>query len=572
MSTKEMFVNSYLDKISNRFSLSKDYSFEVFSISTVLDKGFDDVQNNIRSIGSKDGGIDGIYFEEFGSYYLMHVFQCKNSPSLKQKELDKFKNDVLDIFKNGIDKPNTSDIKDKIEEYKNLTKLGYVIEIRMYFLYNGENNDTNNSGNSQMYLYYNKPNEDFEIWDSEQLFLKINDLVKAQNKRSDVSFTFKPEKSNVILSDNQALYTYSINNVSAVNFRIPALDLCELIDLEISTNKTQAYLFSQNIRGFLAFRSKANQKMKRTLDNPEESFYFPFLNNGITIISETLTLPSGPQLGSYNIPTKNPLIVNGLQTTRVIYTKYLEDKNALKNVFINVRLYQTNDNTLIEKITDATNTQTPINFKDKISNKGFNDFTKELFENKGILYITKRGETFNSLLLNESVQSETVLKFWYATFYEKPEIAKNSISKVLEDVYDATNSENVLKDLFKDDKKSPIYKQLLISYFIYRKVIEKRKIDIENDFIKYADELLSYGIYKNLNNNFDNIESKLDASYEFAFNIVESIVNEELAIYTSEKKAFSYNSFFKNTKCRILYNAKLNILENEDIISLLKSI
>ena len=520
MSTKEMFINSYLEKISKRFDLTKDFSFEVFSIATVLDKGFDDVQNNIRSIGSKDGGIDGIYFEEFGSYYLMHIFQCKNSSALKQKELDKFKNDVLDIFKNGIDKPN----------------------------------------------------EDFEIWDSEQLYFKINDLVKAQNKRSDVSFTFKPEKSNVILSDNQALYTYSINNVSAVNFRIPALELCELIDLEINTNKTQAYLFSQNIRGFLAFRSKANQKMKRTLDNPEESFYFPFLNNGITIISETLTLPSGPQSGMYNIPTKNPLIVNGLQTTRVIYTKYLENRTALNNVFINVRLYQTNDDKLIEKITDATNTQTPINFKDKISNKGFNDFTKELFENNRILYITKRGETFDSLSLNETVQSETVLKFWYATFYEKPEIAKNSISKVLEDVYDATNSENVLKDLFNDDIKSPIYRQLLISYYIYRMVIEKRKIDMKNDFIKYSDELLSYGIYKNLDNNFENIESKLETAYDFAVNIVKSIVNKEMLIYTSGGKAFSYNSFFKNTKCRILYNAKANILENENIIHLLKSI
>jgi AIPR protein len=572
MSTKEMFINSYLDKISNRFNLSTDYSFEVFSISTVLDKGFDDVQNNIRSIGSKDGGIDGVYFEEFGSYYLMHVFQCKNSPKLKQNELDKFKNDVLDIFKNGLDKPNTSDIKDKIEEYKNLTKLGYVIEIRMYFLYNGENNDPSNSGNSQMYLHYNKPNEDFEIWDSEQLFFKINDLVKAQNKRTDINFTFKPEKSNAILSDNQSLYTYTINNVSAVNFRIPALDLCELIDLEININKTQAYLFSQNIRGFLAFRSKANQKMKRTLDNPEESFYFPFLNNGITIISETLKLPSGPQSGVYNIPTKNPLIVNGLQTTRVIYTKYLENPNALQNVFINVRLYQTNDNILIERITDATNTQTPINFKDKISNKGFNDFTKELFENNNILYITKRGETFNSLLFNESVQSETVLKFWYATFYEKPETAKNSISKVLEDVYDATNSENILKDLFSDNMKSPIYKQLLIGYKIYRKVIEMRKRDVENDFIKYADELLSYGIYKHLNNDFINIESKLDTSYNVVLSVIKSIVNEELFVYTSDGRAFSYNSFFKNTKCRILYNSKANILENEDILSTLKNI
>ncbi len=572
MSNKELFIDSYLNKISKRFELKKDYSFEVFSIATVLDKGFDEVQNNIRSLGSRDGGIDGIYFEEFGSYYLMHVFQCKNSKSLKQNELDKFRNDVKDIFVNGLIKPNTDDIKDKIEEHKNLTKLGYVVEVKMYFIYNGENNDPENSSNSEMVSLYNKQNDNFEIWDSESLYRKINDLVKAQNKRENIEFTFKPVKSNVVFSDNQALYSYSINNVSAVNFRIPALDLCELIDLEIERNKTHDFLFSENIRGFLGLRSKANQKMKKTLDNPNESFYFPFLNNGITIISETLTLPNGPQQGLYNIPTKNPVIVNGLQTTRVIYSKYKEDLNSLQNVFINVRLYQTNDNTLIEKITDATNTQTPINFKDKISNKSFNDFTKELFENNEISYLTKRGETFNTLSFNESVQSETVLKFWYASFYEKPEIAKNSISKVLEDIYDATNSENILKDLFNDDKNSPIYKQLLISYKIYRKVVEQRKLNVKDEFIKYSDELLTYGIYKELCNDLENYQIHLNTAYNTAYNFVKLIVDEEYKRYAKEEKAFSYNSYFKTPRCRIQYNEKANILENEDIILTLKSI
>jgi hypothetical protein len=566
MSNKELFIDSYLNKISSRFKLSKDYAFEVFSISTVLDKGFDEVQNNIRSMGPRDGGIDGIYFEEFGSYYLMHVFQCKNSSSLKQNDIDKFKSDVSDIFKNGFSKLNTEDIKDKIDEHKNLTKSGYVVEIKMYFLYNGENKSESNSANLQMYNNYHKPNEDFEIWDSEALYNKINDLVKAQNKRENISFTFKPVISNVVFSDSQALYTYTINNVSAANFRIPAIDLCELINLEISKNKTHDFLFSENIRGFLGLRSKANQKMKRTLDNPNESFYFPFLNNGITIISETLTLPNGPQQKTYNIPTKNPVIVNGLQTTRVIYTKYLEDKNSLENVFINVRLYQTNDTNLIERITDATNTQTPINFKDKISNKSFNDFTKELFANNGILYVTKRGEIFNTLSLEESVQSETVLKFWYASFYEKPEVAKNSISKVLEDIYDATNSENTLKDLFNDNKDSPIYKQLLISYKIYCKVVNERKENKLDEFIKYADELLCYGIYKELSNNLKNYEQYLNESYSIAYSNIKSIVEEEFKRYSNENRAFSYNSYFKTPKCRIQYNEKADILENEDIL------
>ncbi len=213
--------------------------------------------------------------------------------------------------------------------------------------------------------------------------------------------------------------------------------------------------------------------MQMTLESPDDSIYFPFLNNGITIICDKLTLPNSPQDGKYIIPAINPVIVNGLQTTRVIYNQYKEKPENIKNVFINVRLYESDDADLVDKITDATNTQTPINFRDKVSNKGFNSYTKALFEQHGIAYITKRGESFSNRLsrdMKETVNSDTVLKFWYASYFEKPETAKNSIAKVLEEIYDATNTASPLSRLFSGAKDSCIYLQLFRAYKIYRKI------------------------------------------------------------------------------------------------------
>jgi len=256
-------------------------------------------------------------------------------------------------------------------------------------------------------------------------------------------------------------------NVKATNFRLKAIELCNLIEKEKQINGTEHKLFSENIRGFLGY-NPTNKKIRETLDG-EDSLYFPFLNNGITILCDDLVIPRNPQVGEYLIECINPVIVNGLQTTKVIYDIYKKDKSKLDEVYVTIRLYETKSQELIGKITEATNTQSPINFRDKISNKDFHRYTKQLFENKNIAYITKRGETFTNKLskeMKDSITSEKVIKFWYSTFYEKPDIAKDSLSKILEEVFDATNQENPLKELFSGEKTSPIYLQLYQSYLI----------------------------------------------------------------------------------------------------------
>lgn len=574
MSNKEIFITGYLEKISQTFAIDIDTAFEIFSIATVIDRSFQEVYDNILIKGTKDGGVDGIHFIEQGDYYLMYVFQCKNSKGIKANQVDKFRNDFKDIFINGnkANKQNLEDLQPKIDEYTQISANGYIIEPKLFFLYNGLNNDDSRGANQQIFDTYHNIDQGFEIWDSENIYSKISNLIKAQNRRKDINFTFKPENSNISLQDNQSLYSYSIQNVRAINFRIPAVDLCELISLELTQNGTYDYLFSENIRGFLGMRARANQKMSQTLDNNTESIYFPFLNNGITIICQKLVIPTSPQAGVYNVPAINPVIVNGLQTSRVLYTKYKESKTSIQNVFVNIRLYETDDPELIDKITDATNTQTPINFRDKVSNKNFNEWTKQLFEINNIAYLTKRGETFSNKLskdLNESVNSDTVLKFWFATFYEKPDIAKNSISKVLEEIYDGANSANPLKSLFNGSKDSPIYHQLLRAYIIYKKVqLEKQNSKNSSNFLPYSDELLSYGMYKELSDDLSIIDNEqaLNKAYRKAYNTISEIVIQDIEKHKNANKSFSFPSYFKRPKCKVDYNTALGIIEEDNLL------
>lgn len=578
MDNKDLFIGGYISKLSASFAISESEAFEIFSIAAVLDRSFSEIYNEVIVRGKQDGGVDGVYFEEQGDYYIMHVFQCKTSKSLKANQIDKFRNDVRDVFHYGneVGKKNIDDLMPRINEYKQLSTAGYIIEPKYYYLYNGENDA---SGNRQVYETYHGSEEGFEIWDSGDIYRKISSLVKAQSRRENIHFTFKPENSNVALRDQQALYSYSIQNVRATNFRIKARQLCELLDQEVENNHTYDFLFSENIRGYLGMRARANKKMSQTIDDPNDAIYFPFLNNGITIICKKLTLPNGPQDGTYLVPTVNPVIVNGLQTTRVVYAKYKEDANKVKDIYLNIRLYETDDPALVDKITDATNTQSPINFRDKVSNKDFNAWTKEVFALNDIVYITKRGETFSSQLIKEGIEavnSDTVLKYWYATFYEKPEIAKNSISRVLEDVFDATSSESPLNKLFNGDKDSPLYSQLLIAYRLYQKVqAEKWRTGVIWMVSKHADELLCYGVYKYLENDFNAINDSvaLSKAYDYACEVLAKIVEMNYELYASHGSVFYSSGYFKKAKSRVDYNREASIIERDNLVEslLLKS-
>lgn len=563
MSMKDLFINNYVSMLSKKYQMDVDpkknenLAFEIFSIAVILDKPFEEVYDSIQIRNDEDGGFDGIYMEQIDSTsYVQHVFQCKNTSTLKKNELNKFESDYKKIFIDGNESNqiNIKGILQYIDEYKELTEQRVIISSCLYFVFNGDKFDKENQ-NFNLFNSYNKPNE-FEIYDKNDLYEKIASSKKTNRKN--VEFVFTAEKSTLSPKDPQAMYSYAIGNVKAVNFRVKTESICELLLNERKINGSEKYLFEENIRSYLKTKAKPNLKMLQTLKSEEDAVYFPFFNNGITLVVEQLDIPLAAQSGQYLIKVKNPQIVNGLQTSKVLLEVYEKNPELLEGVCVNVRIYETDNEKLIEKITDATNTQTPINFKDKLSTNLFMINTKKLFETNGINLVLKRGESF---LLSEekseldTVSSEVILKFWYATFYERPEIAKNSISTILQQFYDAMISSTGILAAYFENYDNKLYEQFLIVYKIYR-IVQKCKLQHKDlEYIKSVDELLSYGIYKELNGNFLNLtDKKLEQIYEEVLLNLDKLFKLVKNDFLSSEKVFSYNNFLKNSICRIKYN------------------
>ena len=575
---KELFLNGYIEKIATKFDIAKDLAFEILCLSSILDMSFDEVYDEASTLenkdGSHDGGFDGIYIDKDEN--ILHIFQMKNKPTIGDNELTKFISNYENIFvrNNSAGIRLNKTVKAKVDEYISLIQNGEYFEVQLYFIFNGTKETTNKSQNLEVSQRFEAAQENLKILDSDDLFSRIESLVTINKKRKQHKFTFQAEKSNISLkNDPQALISFSLLNVKAANFRLEALEICKLIDREIEINKSKDTLFSDNIRGYLG-TNKTNRSIRDTLLS-EDAEYFPFLNNGITIIANRINMPKQMMVGYYPIESINPVIVNGLQTTNVLYDIYKRDSSRLEGVYVMVRLYETADAELIDKITNATNTQSPISFRDKISTKRFNDFTKELFESKGVGYLTKRGETFDNTLskqMHESITNETVIKFWYATFFEKPTIARSSKSKVMEYCFTAVeDAKHPLHKLFNGDKNSSIYMQLFIAYKIYMQVANMRKSYIKEeieDFIFYADEFMSYGIYKLLKKNelFKTFEPLLGEYYHEIFDTIKAIVESEKVRLNALDMTYSHNEYFKSERAVSDLNEKMSFCETENKI------
>jgi hypothetical protein len=557
-------LQNYLTAISNKYGTTNDESFEILVAALVLDKPFDEVHQKVWVGSGDDGGFDNVYIDDQTN--TLHLFQCKNSASLKENELMKLDQDFTDLFVN--DNRSGRNINQRLQawiaEYKDYTNRGVVLTPKLHFAYSGLNTDSAHANNSSLSSRFSgrATVPSYSVLDSNDLVLRITNLQKE--RRNQVNFTFRPLETNIATFSNQAFYSFSIGQVVGASFRINALHLCELMEEEIRVNGSPDSLYSENIRGYLG-NNKTNKRIKQTLRDPGTSIFFPFMNNGLTIICETVTIPQAAQAGVYNIPVVNPVIVNGLQTSKIIYDTYKEDPSLLENITVTLKVYESRDRDLTELITEATNTQTSINFKDQMSNKIFNRWAHDFFASQRIKFISKRGEIVRgdnlSDGLQDSVNNETVFKFWYATFNKDPRVAKISKTTVLENIFLATKGENPpLNDLFSGDPHSPIYRQLYIAYLIYKVVSEKRQQNSENegqDFLLHADEIISYGVYlaldaQGIDNNTD--ESHILPLYEGVKNIVERIVGVEKA---RRGENYAHTKYFKSDAVVDDYNQEI---------------
>lgn len=414
----------------------------------------------------------------------LHLFQYKiyadSKKSASPVEVYSFASAMNDFFVHpevrGVEiQPVLEEIDKKVQSFLD-QKKGNKIKVKCHYI----NNTTGIVGGNQVQFQnllgkfeFDKQNWGFEI----QVYgeQEIIDLVEEGKIRVGVETV-------EIITDQQNSYRYE-DNARKKELGLPAkviIGFCnvnELIRLQNKYHHNQ--LFAENVRLYLGNRTSVNKDIIKTITT-DESNWFPYMNNGISIICDSL------QLGSINAKKRvlpleltNLQIINGCQTVNALYNaKYNElTKDNFKSSNLLIKIYQIDPTQQVFKqnVIRATNNQNAVKAYSLYANDAIQVEIQSVLKKLDYLYDRKgegKGYEGNFItMLNATLA-------YYTIFIKKGDIVRDSARQsraFKQEEYDKIFRIEVSEDEYEQTVQL-LSVQLLLSALLLEKI---REINIQ---------------------------------------------------------------------------------------------
>jgi hypothetical protein len=507
---------------TNKIIEEAGYSASIAFIALVLQSrlGLDEYEVEDAIIdGSNDCGIDAIFIDESdderAKVYLVQskYYQSddKYYRSFEAGALGKIQQAIADLI---LHKP-------KSESYMNQKLQDRINDINMlpnpsfHIIFMSNSYPPTEKAKDKFEEFLEKVNHGQDFFTVEYLHL------------ADISTLLAPQKNRVINAKLKLTGSYMTADTGVARTVIGRISGIELAKLRQENNLE---LFDRNVRGYLSRSNEVNKKIIQTATG-DDAYRFFFLNNGLTLVcSKYKYLPADE---SPEIEVSDLQIVNGGQTTNALYEAYA--KSLLKDqVSVLIRIIETTDDELLEKITESTNTQTLVNARDLRSNDTIQKKIESHLRPMGYYYEarTNRFKDDKAITKDKRVDAVKAAQAYYAYSEQKPADAKNKPRLLFGTLYSEIFNDSLDIDTF------------LNSYLIYKHVNSfTKKIKTKYSFASYAEfhtlaVLKKLGIIdlKNINRVNNLIERVLDATAE--------VVQNEINV---KKESYSHRAFFVET-------------------------
>ena len=207
----------------------------------------------------------------------------------------------------------------------------------------------------------------------------------------------------------------SINGISEAY--IGFLPFEEFVKIVSDEDDTLVNEFEDNVRDFQGNNNDVNSGIEKTL-NDEDSDLFSVLNNGVTIVASSIS-PTGDQF-----TIKDYQIVNGCQTSNVLFNN--RNSSFIGQVNVPVKIIATDDDEIKNRITLATNNQTPIKKEQLTSLTAFQRSLEQYYNSYSAdsrLYYERRSKQYNSdssVLKTRIISVPYQIKSFAAMFLNNP--------------------------------------------------------------------------------------------------------------------------------------------------------
>lgn len=416
---------------------SEEMLYMSMSASLVMDYSEDGFFENFiitdKSIsGKNDLLIDAYAFieTENSSVKQLHIFQFKNYESGEKAaspvELLNFSTFVNNNFVHpdlleGTDNGNAvvAEIKSKYDEFLN-GRRGRRIQVYCHYINNAKGITKSNEKQIEEVVMG-------RFLHDKQLFgfsIQVNGLKDILELATEGKIQVDTETIEVVIDSQLNSYRLEDNSKSS-RVGLPKrvfVGMCnvnEFIRLQNKYHHNQ--LYTENIRLYLGDRGAVNKDIINTITS-NDSIWFPYMNNGISIICDSMTI------GNVNTAKKtqpltlaNMQIINGCQTINALYSaKYKENtKDNFRAANVMVRIYEISPEQIDFKmsIIKATNNQNAVTSYSLMANDPIQIKIAEIFSHYDVIY-DRKGESKQSTNKKSPVISMTTAALAYRAVYE----------------------------------------------------------------------------------------------------------------------------------------------------------
>ncbi len=395
-----------------------------------------------------DGGIDAYFINEETKavYFIQSKFRTtQNNFQEKYISFDELLRMDVDRITEGAEKdeddnPYNGKIKQLQRDINNVPDIGrYSYEIIIL---------ANLKGCKPSKLRKMTSGFSATVFDYEKTYNELVFPVVSGTYYNEKELCIRLNLSNTTQSSSRI--SYNVNTV----FKSCDISLVFVPTSEIGKilYKYKNSILKYNPRSYLELsNNNVNRDISRTITERSTN-EFALFNNGITMLSDGTNFNERVGVKDQaQVIVTNPQIINGGQTAYTLsrlYEQSIKGKIA-ENIFVNKEVLvkiitfnvepnddQTQQLSLIEDISKATNQQTPVEEADRRSNDKIQiEIQRELFENYGFYYERKRGEFADGIKekyikRSQIIDRDIFLRLCMACDF-RPATARRNSSKIL---------------------------------------------------------------------------------------------------------------------------------------------
>lgn len=383
------------------------------------------------------------------------------------------------------------------------------------------------------------------------------------------------------LLNDRGQYSYRLeNNSDRPNVGLPnkvVIGMCnvnEFIRLQNKYHNNQ--LYAENIRLYLGDRSNVNKDIIRTITGVE-SLWFPYMNNGISIICDKLTIGNeNEKRHIQNFAIDNMQIINGCQTVNALYSaKYGEStKDNFHPASVMVRIYEIDPKQIEFKtnIIKATNNQNSVKSYSLVANDPIQISISDVFRKFNILY-DRKGEGKSAKPNQLVINMVNVALAYRAIYLFKARSLRSGLGQSR--VFQKGEYEKVFDSRLLDDDSEEEFNTLCFKLIIASSILSRVRDLIQHNAEKYINMLpivkksayyMAGYMYALKMEEYENVLSDMKSSYKTG---IEEQLKEKN--YPQKIEEIVSNSFNTAIHDFISFYNKQKGIDKTDIDNLLKS-